>query len=183
MQQIEDEQVAARREIQARNDAENYRAMVERQQRQADERRDELDFNEFEKLATIESPFVSESREQAVGRFGTRIVQDWKGVTDGEKKRVIEDQQVQRTENAARRQDEADREKREEAQRARETREALRRERAETRKRTQAEIELTKEHMRKAETHAEQEYHMNKEVYGDNQPTDEFWKYFGRSHR
>jgi hypothetical protein len=183
MQEIEDEQAAARKDIQARNDAENYRSMVERQRRQANDRRDELDFNEFEKLATIESPFIAESREQAVGRFGARIVQDWKGVTDGERRQVFGDQEAQRKENAARRQQEADQEKREDAQRARETREALRRERAEMRQRTRAEIDLAREHRTKGDEHAEQEHHMNKEVYGENQPTDEFWKYFGRSHR
>jgi hypothetical protein len=183
MQQIEQDQQLARKEIQARNDDENYRAMNDRKKKEAQDRRDEQDFDRGEIAATNDGPFMAESREQAVGRFGRRIVQDWKGVTDADKMGLRDDQTSQRDENAWRRKEEADEERRQEAQRAYETREALKRERAEMRARTQAEIDLAAEYRKKAEEDREIEYERNKIIYGTNQPTWEFWKHFGNSHR
>jgi hypothetical protein len=183
MQDIEASQQGARKEIQARNDAENLRAFNDRKRREAEDKADEHDFNEWEMMTTNNGPFMSESRDQAAGRFGKRIVQDWKGMTDAERKKVLADQTAQREADRQRKKDEEDRERREDAQRAKETRDAIKRERAEMRARHQDEVELAREHRRNAEEHTDREYEMNKVVYGTNQPERDFWSYFGKSHR
>jgi hypothetical protein len=183
MQDIEAQQNAARREIEARNDDENWRALQDRKRREAEDKRDEQAVNDWEIGTTNHSPFMAESRGQAVGRGGTRIVQDWKGMSEAERKKILEDRAAQREADARRKKEEEDREKREDAQRLWETREAIKRERAGERARKQAERELAHDHLADAEQHTERELEMNKVVYGTNQPQRDFWSYFGKSHR
>jgi hypothetical protein len=183
MQEIEAQQKAARKEIEARNDDENWRAFHDRKRREAEDKQDEQAENHWEIGTTNRGLFMTESRDQAVGRFGRRIVQDWKGMTEAERKRILEERAAEREADAMRKKEEADREKREEAQRAAETREAIKRERAEMRARKAAELELAREHHRDAEAHTERELEMNTVVYGTNQPQRDFWSYFGKSHR
>jgi hypothetical protein len=183
MEQIEADQKAARKEIQSRNDEENLRSWNERKKREKQDRDDELEFNEFEKLTTNESPFMTESRDQAVGRGGRRIVQDWKGMTDADRKDIRSEQGDQRAENAAWRHDQAEREKLEDALRAKETRDAIKRERAEARARQQTRVELADQYRRGADQHKDDEEYRNKHLYYENLPGDDFWQYFGKSHR
>lgn len=183
MCEIEERQQLARREVKQRQDEENLRTASEKRRQRAEEHADEEALNKWEQMQTLNGPFMSESRDQAVGRFGKRVVQNWKGFSEQETKQVFEDRNAQIADNARRRAEEAARERREEAIRQREARDAMRRERAEQRARRQKEIELAEEYKRQADEEKEKERYRNKELYGTNQPQEEFWNYFSRSHR
>lgn len=183
MQELEEAKRQARIAVQQRQDDENFRAMNEKRRQRGEERNDELESNEWEKMETLNSAFMSESRGQAVGRGGKRIVQDWKGFTDQETKQTREDRETQALGNSMRRAEEAAKERREEAERMRATRDALRMERAKERERAQQRRALAEEYQLEAEAHKEHEDVMNKDVYGSNQPQEDFWKGFSRSHR
>ena len=183
MQEIEERQQLARKEVWHRQTQENMRAADERRRQLAEEKADEQALNEWEKMQTLNSPFMSESRDQAIGISGKRVVQNWKGFTKEENRQVIEDQKRQAEDDARRKAEEAARERREEAIRLRQTREALRRERAEERARRQKAIELAEEYKIQADEQREREDYRNKELYGSNQPGEEFWKHFENSHR
>lgn len=183
MCEIEERQQLARREVKQRQDEENLRTASERRRQQAEERADEQALNKWEQDQTLNGPFMSESRAQAIGLGGRRVVQNWKGFSEQETKQVIDERNAQIADNARRRAEEAARERREEAIRQREARDAIRRERAEQRARKQREIELAEEYKRQADEEKEKERYRNKELYGENQPQEEFWNYFSRSHR
>ncbi|OHS97627.1 flagellar protofilament ribbon protein [Tritrichomonas foetus] len=185
MCEIDQMQKEARAEVQRRQDEENYRTMMEKKRQQAEEKADEIATNDEEINNTLYGAFMSESRNQAAtfGRFGQRPNQDWKGMTDEEKLQVIEERRNQMIANQKRREEEAARERREEAERMKATREAIRRERAEARARKQREIELAQEYLRQAEEHRDEEEYRNKDLFGENQPRDDFWAYFSKSHR
>ena len=185
MCEIDAMQRQARAEVQRRQDNENYRAMMEKKRQLAEDRADEIAANNAEINNTSLGAFLSESRDQAAtrGRFNGLPNQDWKGMTDQQKLQVIEERRNQMIENQRRREEEAARERREEAERMRATREAIRRERAEARAKKQREIEQAQENLRQADEHREVEHYRNKELFGENQPQDEFWNYFSKSHR
>lgn len=183
MNQIEEQTKLARKEVQSRIDEENYRAMMEKRRQIEEEKFDELCSNEAEKAATNNSRFMTESRDQAIGLNGKRIVQDWKGMTDEEKLQIIEDRRTQMMENQRKRQEEAMRERQEEAERQRIARDAIKRERAEMRERKQKEKDLADQYLRDAQEEKRKEQERNRNLYGTNQPTEDFWSYFGKSHR
>lgn len=183
MCEIEERQQMARREVRERMNEENNRAANEKRRRDAEEKQDQWDMDRSEIEATTRGPFMSESRSQAIGHDGRRVVQDWKGMSDEEKLQVIEERRNQLMENQRRRAEEAARERREEMERQRAARDAMRRERAEMREKQQRAKELADQYLKDAEEEKERERRRNKEIYGENQPTEDFWNYFGRSHR
>ena len=183
MQEIEQRQQMARREVHERQNQENLRAANEKRRQQAEEHADEQAMNKWEQMQTLNGPFMSESRDQAVGWSGKRVVQNWKGFSEQETKQVIDERNAQIADNARRRAEEAARERREEAIRQREAREAIRRERADQRAKKQREIELAEEYKRQADDEKERERYRNKDLYGSNQPQEDFWKHFSNSHR
>jgi hypothetical protein len=172
----------ARKDLQALVDDENLRALEERRQRNAQEKADELAANADEQAATLASAFISESRDQSVGLGGRRVVQDWKGMSDEEKMQAIGERRSQMIADARLKDEEARRERIEEAERQRAAREGLKRERAEVRGRRQNTTTMARSYVDDAETHREEELARREEPFG-NQPTDEFWRSFGRSHR
>ena len=183
MQEIEERQQLARKEVKQRQDEENLRTASEKRRQRAEERADEDALNKWEQMETLNGPFMSESRDQAIGWQGKRVVQNWKGFSEQETKQVFEERNTQISDNARRRAEEAARERREEAIRQREAREAMRRERADQRARRQREIELAEEYKRQMDDEKEKERYRNKELYGENQPQEDFWKHFSCSHR
>ena len=183
MQEIEQRQQMARREVHERQNQENLRAANEKRRQQAEEHADEQALNKWEQMQTLNGPFMSETRDQAGGWSGKRVVQNWKGFSEQETKQVIDERNAQIADNARRRAEEAARERREEAIRQREAREAIRRERADQRAKKQREIELAEEYKRQADEEKERERYRNKDLYGSNQPQEDFWKHFSNSHR
>lgn len=185
MMEIDRMQKDARAEVQRRQDQENYRAMMEKKRQQAEERADELATNQEEINNTINGAFMSESRNQntTFGRFGQRPNQDYKGMTDEEKRQLLDERRTQMIENQRRKLEEAERERREDLERLKASREALRKERAEARAKKQQAIEQANEYLKKADEHKKEETFRNKTLFGENQPQDDFWAYFGKSHR
>lgn len=185
MMEIDRMQKDARKEVQRRQDQENYRAMMEKRRQQAEERADELAANQDEINNTINGAFMSESRNQGTtfGRFGQRPNQDWKGMTDDEKRQLMDERRTHMIENQRRKMEEAERERREDLERLKASREALRKERADARAKKQQAIEQANEYLQKADEHKRTETFRNKELFGENQPTDDFWAYFSKSHR
>lgn len=183
MVEIGQQEKEARREVQHQINKENDRLSKFKKQLESEMRNDDLESNFDEMNKTNTSPFMSESRQQAVGVNGKMVTQDWKGMTDEEKLRIIEERRQIMLENQRLRQEEAEREQREEMERQRSAREALRRERAEMRARKQKEKELAEQYLRDAEEQKQREYERNTEIYGTNQPNEDFWNYFGKSHR
>lgn len=186
MMEIDQMQRNARKEVQRRQDDENYRAAMERKRFLAEERADELASNQEELNNTLNGAFMSEKPRSigtTMGHFGRRPNQDYKGMTDEEKLQVIEERRQQMLDNQRRRQEEAERERREDEERLKASRQALRQERAQMRARKQQAIDQAEEYLRQAEDHKQQEKYQNKILYGENQPQDDFWSYFGKSHR
>lgn len=185
MMEIDRMQKDARAEVQRRQDQENYRAMMEKKRQQAEERADELATNQEEINNTINGAFMSESRNQntTFGRFGQRPNQDYKGMTDEEKRQLLDERRTQMIENQRRKLEEAERERREDLERLKASREALRKERAEARAKKQQAIEQANEYLKEADEHKKEETFRNKTLFGENQPQDDFWAYFGKSHR
>lgn len=185
MMEIDRMQKDARKEVQIRQDQENYRAMMEKKRQQAEERADELAANNDEINNTINGAFMSESRNQntTFGRFGQRPNQDYKGMTDEEKRQLMDERRTQMIENQRRKMEEAERERREDLERLKASREALRKERAEARAKKQQAIEQANEYLKTADEHKKTETFRNKELFGENQPQDDFWAYFSKSHR
>lgn len=185
MMEIDRMQKDARKEVQIRQDQENYRAMMEKRRQQAEDRADEIATNNEEINNTINGAFMSESRNQntTFGRFGQYPNQDYKGMTDEEKRQLMDERRTQMIENQRRKMEEAERERREDLERLKASREALRKERAEARAKKQQAIEQANEYLQKAEEHKKTETFRNKELFGENQPQDDFWAYFSKSHR
>lgn len=163
--------------------AENERLAREKREREEAEKRADLEFNQAEIQRTNASAFMSESRQQAVGVNGKCITQDWKGMTDEQKLAIIEERRQQKLEAERLRQEKIAQEQREEAERMRIAKEAIKAERAEQRRRKQELRNLADEYQKEAVTQKEMETMRNTEIYGTNQPTDDFWSYFGKSHR
>ncbi|KAH0792989.1 RIB43A-like with coiled-coils protein [Histomonas meleagridis] len=182
LNEIQAQEAQTRYEIQNEINDENNRMAIEKRRHEAEEQKRELEENERERQYTNNSPFMTESRNQARGVNGRLVTQDWKGMSDEEKLQIIEERRSQMLEAQRRKQEEALRERQEEAQRIKMSREALRRERAEQRERKQREKELAEQYMKEAEEHKAMRKKQDEE-YNSNVPTDDFWKFFGTSHR
>jgi hypothetical protein len=183
MQEVATREAAARKEMQACVDEENRRATLARRSEDAERADDDARADAEEQHATTASALVSEDWAQAVGRGGRRVVQSWKGMTDEERQSIVEERRRQADEAKRANAEEAERERRDAAERRKAAAEAIRRERAEARQQQQEARTRAAGWLADADVARQREHEEHAETYGSDQPADEFWSYFGRSHR
>lgn len=164
-------------------DQENKRLANEKHLKEERDRIEELRQNQEEIDTVNATPTMSEDRGQAYGPTGKMVPMHYKGMTEQERLDYLAAQREQRLERERERQERVAREQQEEADRMKATRAALREQRRLERERKAEQERIAKENYEEGLKQRELEEIRNKETFGENQPTDEFWKYFGCSHR
>lgn len=132
---------------------------------------------------TVNSHLITESRKQAEGVNGQMVTMFYKGMTEEERKAILEARRKQDEEDRHKREEEARLFKESEDERLRIAKEALKKERIENRRKKAEFLQLIEDNKLEAEKQREEERYRNEELYGTNQPTEDFWKGFGKSHR
>ena len=158
----------------------NERLAAEKRQREAEQRALDQQYNQFEIQTTNTSPMMTESGVAYRG-VGHIVTQDYKRMADDDYNRLKQTQLQQIENDRQRKAQQAALEKAQDDAIRLAARKAVQQQRREERERLQRQrdaaqynLELSKE--QNAQRRREQEENQQ-------QPTDEFWKYFGSSHR
>lgn len=159
---------------------ENQRLAEEKRQREAEERKRDLEYSQFEIESTNTSPMMRE-RGTAFKGIGHIVTQEYKGMSDEEVERLKQTQLAQIELEKRLKEEEAQREKEQDDAIKAASRNAIKQSRAEERERLRRQRETAELNLKLAKEKEEQRK-KEKEDY-TNVPTDEFWSYFGSSHR
>ena len=161
----------------------NKKLAFEKKIRESQQKELEIEMN-IKEIETIKkSPFLQESRTQAIGNEGKLVTTEWKGFTDEEKNKNLKYRENQIAFEKSKKEEEIKRQALEEAERVKAAKEALKLERIEIRERKERERKNAEENLELSKQQKEFEKTRNKKIYGENRPNDDFWNYFGKSER
>ena len=159
---------------------ENKRLAEEKRQREAAEKQRDLEYNQFEIDSLNSSPMMRERGVPYTG-VGHIVTQEYKGMSEEEIDRLKQTQLAQIEAEKKRKEQEAAEEKAQEDALKLASRNAIKQTRAEERERKRRQREAAEMNLKLAQE-KEAQRKKEKEEY-NNVPTDEFWSYFGSSHR
>lgn len=166
---------------------ENLRLAAEKRAREAEERRKDLEYNQYEINSTIDRLNKSQVNDESLdgnqhafvaGKRGQMDTSGYKGMTLQEIERLKQIQLQQIEEARKRREMEAEQERIDEENRKKAAREALKLSRAEERERKRRQLEMIEENMKLA-----QSKHMTRSVDDILDSEKDKWWPFGKSHR
>lgn len=178
----------ARKEWRQECNEENLRLAAEKRAREAEERRKDLEYNQYEITSTIDRLNKSQNNDGldgdgnsaafVEGKRGQMDTQLYKGMTPQEIERLKQIQLQQIEENRRRREMEAEQERIDEENRKKAARDALKMSRAEERERKRRQLEMIEENMRLAKSKT-----MTRSVDDILDGDKNNWWPFGKSHR